>query len=63
MTHELNMASYKTAKGASMFGIEKLPEGKILLNEYTDNGIIKHEFDSMLGMEIWVMKYRGYDLS
>ncbi len=52
-----------TANGEPMFSIEKLPEGRVLLNEYTEHGIIKHEFDSMLGLEIWCLKYRKVSLN
>lgn len=49
--------------GKAMFTIEKLPTGAVLLNEYTVDGIIKHEFDSHLHMEWWAMKYRKVNLA
>jgi hypothetical protein len=44
--------------GEAMFTIEKLKSGAVLLNEYTADGIITHEFESHLHLEMWVMKYR-----
>jgi hypothetical protein len=58
LTHPERYENMITPKGEIMFGIEKLSDGKILLNEYTENGIIKHEFDSHLGFEMWVLKRR-----
>lgn len=64
MTHKVQNGTVEVRsnfKGQPMFGIEKLPEGKLLLNEYTTDGIIKHEFDSHLAMELWVLKYRSLE--
>jgi hypothetical protein len=49
--------------GQAMFTIEKLKSGAVLLNEYTVDGIIKHEFENLLHMECWAMKYRKVNLA
>lgn len=49
----------KTLSGEIMFAMEDFPDGSCILNEYTDDGIIKHEFPNRLALEIWVFKYRG----
>lgn len=54
---------YINLHGQAMFTIEKFPTGKVLLNEYTVDGIIKHEFESHLHMEMWAMKYRKVNLA
>ena len=50
-------------KGQPMFTMEKIDDGKVLLNEYTSDGIIKHEFDSHLALEMWVLKYRSLEFA
>lgn len=48
-------------RGQPMFAMEKIEDGKVILNEYTRDGIIKHEFDSHIAMEMWVFKYRSLE--
>lgn len=48
--------------GQAMFNIEKLKSGAIVVTEYTADGIIKHDFESLLHMEWWAQKYKGISL-
>lgn len=57
--YERDDSMMKTLSGEIMFAMEDFPDGSCILNEYTDDGIIKHEFPNRLALEIWVFKYRG----